>query len=76
MMTKCILKRKYTKFIAQTERAAIFLEVVFIATITEPLTLKVHIGHFQSIKTDVLLNFLKTTDTIQVADEQGYGEKT
>ena len=24
------------------------------------------IGHFQSIKTDVWLNFLKTTDTIKI----------
>ena len=24
------------------------------------------IGHFQSIKTDVLLNFLKTTNTIRI----------
>ena len=27
---------------------------------------KIYIGHFQSIKTDVWLNFLKTTATIKI----------
>ena len=48
-------------------RSDIYFFLTFLLEIMKQARfLKVVIGHFQSIKTDVWLNFLKTTNTIRI----------